>query len=450
MSAEANMKANKQMDPELMRAVEYALAEAKGAGATAAEASIGMESGLSVTVRNSEVETLEYHQDKGLGITVYFGRRKGSASSSDFSKEAIADTVKAASNIAKFTAEDEYSGLADESRMAWNYPDLDLCHPWAVNSEEAIDLAIATEQAARDRDARIINTDGVSVNSHRGTHVYANSHGFIGGYPTTRHSISCTVIGKESDTMQRDYWFSTSRMASGLESPEFIGQKAADRTVSRLGARKVSTCEVPVIFSNDVSSGLIGHFLRAVRGGALYRKASFLLDSLGQKVFPDWMHMREEPHVLQGIASAPYDSEGVATSANDLVKDGILQHYILDSYAARRLGLESTANAGGVHNLIVQAGPKSLEQLISDMGKGLVVTELMGQGVNGVTGDYSRGAAGFWVENGEIQFPVEEVTVAGNLKDMFLNIAEIAQDVDPRRNIQVGSILLNKMTVAGE
>ncbi len=432
--------------------IETVLAEARRAGADAAEAALSIETGLSVTVRLGEVETLEYNHDKGLGITVYLGESKGSASSADLSPQAIADSVRAACDIARHTGDDPCGGLAPKDRMAWDYPDLDLHHPWDIAAEGAIELALACETAARDFDARIVNSEGATVSSHQGLQVYGNSHGFIGAYPSSRHSISCSVIGQQPGQagMQRDYWYTSARDPAELNSPEQVGRVAAERTIARLGGRCLSTRQAPVLFSAEMAVGLIGHFLRAIRGGALYRKASFLLDSLGTRLFPDWMQMHEQPHLLKALGSAPFDNEGVATRERQLVADGVLQGYVLDSYSACRLGMETTGNAGGVHNLIVSPGEHDRAGLLRQMDTGLLVTELMGQGVNGVTGDYSRGAAGFWVEGGEIQYPVEEITIAGNLRDIYRQILAVGRDVDKQRNIRTGSILVENMTIAGD
>ena len=430
--------------------IETVISEAKKMGATASEVSLGIETGLSVSARMGEVETLEYNHDKGLGITVYKGGHKGSASTSDFALDAVRDSVKAACRIAEYTAEDNCAGLADKELMAWDYPDLNLSHPWDIDSNSAVDLALECEDAGRYFDKRITNSEGASVSSHGGLHVYGNSHGFIGSYPTTRHSVSCSVIGQDGDVMQRDYWYSVSRDANHLQAAKAIGEESARRTLARLNGRRIATNKYPVIFSADVASGLIGHFIAAIKGGSLYRKTSFLLDAIDTQVFPEWFNAYEDPHMQQGLASAPYDSEGVATNSREFVKDGILKSYILSSYSARRLGLQTTGNAGGLHNLMIKTGDKSLADLIKTMHKGLLVTELMGQGVNSITGDYSRGAAGFWVDHGEIQYPVEEITIAGNLKTMFSTMAEIGKDVDERKNIKTGSILLDEMTVAGE
>lgn len=437
-------------DVQLQELVHNILAEARAQGASAAEAGVSIETGLSVNVRLGEVETLEYNRDKGLGVTVYFGQRKGSANTSDFTPEAVRETVRAACGIAKYTAADEYSGLADAQLMAQDIPDLDLCHPWDINAEQAIELASECEGVARRLDARITNSEGASVSSHQGYRVYGNSHGFIGAYPSTRHSLSCAVIGGEGEAMQRDYWFSVARNSVELDSAAEVGRRAAERTLRRLNGRRLSTCQSPVIFSAEVATGLLSHFISAIRGGALYRKATFLLDHLGKPVFPDFVHIHEAPHIKKGLGSAPFDSEGVATCARDIVRDGVLQSYVLDSYAARKLGMQTTGNAGGVHNLIIDPGKLGLNDLLKHMNKGLLVTELMGMGVNTVTGDYSRGAAGFWVENGEIQYPVEEITIAGNLRTIFMGIAEVGNDIEKRGSIRTGSILVKEMTIAGE
>lgn len=425
------------------------LAEARAQGASDAEAGVSFEAGLSVTVRLGEVETLEYHRDRGLGVTVYFGRRKGSASTSDISPAAVRETVRAACGIAHYTAEDPCAGLADADRMAAEIPDLDLYHPWDVSAERAIELARECEDAARAVDPRITNSEGASVSSHRGLRVYGNTNGFIGGYPSTRHSISCTVIGQQGESMQRDYWYSVAREHGALESPAAIGRRAAERTVRRLGGRKLTTRRVPVLFVPEMARSLLGHLVGAIRGGSLYRKASFLVDHLGKEIFPSHVRIHEQPHFKRALGSAPFDTEGVATQARDVVRDGRLEGYVLDSYSARKLGMQTTGNAGGVHNLIIEPGKLNLEGLLRQMGTGLLVTELMGQGVSIITGDYSRGAAGFWVEDGEIRYPVEEITVAGNLCDMFRQLVAVGNDVDVRGNIRTGSWLIESMTVAG-
>ncbi len=435
---------------QLETVVADILRESKAQGASASEAAVSIESGLSVTARMGEVETVEHNHDKGLGVTVYFGQSKGSASTSDFSSAAIRDTVAAACRIARYTAEDQYAGLADAELMAKSIPDLDLVHPWDIAPDQAVDIALECEAAARSFDQRITNSDGASVSSHQSYRVYGNSHGFVGSYGGTRHGLSCSVVGQDGGNMQRDYWYTSARSACELEAPDIVGHKAAERTVKRLGGRKVKTGKMPVLFSAEVASGLISSFFSAIRGGAQYRRSSFLLDALGKQVFPEFITIDERPHLLKGSSSAPFDREGVATTNRAFIKDGVLQSYVLDSYSARRLNSQTTGNAGGVRNVFITTGDKDLHALCREMGTGLLVTELMGHGTNIVTGDYSRGAAGFWVENGEIQYPVEELTVAGNLEQMLMDIVDIGCDVDKRGNIQTGSILLSSMTVAGE
>ena len=426
------------------------LAEARAQGATAAEAAVSFNSALSVTVRLGDVETLEHHRQRGLGVTVYFGQSRGSASTADWRPEAIRDTVQSACAIARHTAADPYAGLADPERLARDIPDLDLYHPWPLTAEDAIVLARECEAAALSFDPCISNSEGGSIATQTGLVLYGNSHGFCGGYPTSRHSLSCSVIAQDEAGMQRNHWHTVARNRNDLEAPVAAGRQAAQRALRRLGSRRLSTRPVPVLFAPELARGLIGHFIAAIRGGALYRKASFLLDRLGTPVFPDFVTIRERPHLRQGLASAPFDSEGVATADRDLVEGGILQGYVLDSYSARRLGMETTGNAGGTHNLIVEPGPLGHEELLRQMNTGLWVTELLGHGVNPVTGDYSRGAAGFWVENGEVQHPVHEITIAGNLNAMFKYLAAVGNDVDLRGGIRCGSLLLERMTVAGE
>ncbi|MGH8371938.1 MAG: metalloprotease PmbA [Gammaproteobacteria bacterium] len=435
---------------DLESLVGRVLQEARSQGASQAEAGISIESGLNLSVRLGEVETLEYQRDRGLGITVYFGQRKGSASTSDLSSAAIAEAVRAAASIARHTAEDPCAGLADAELMAKELPDLDLCHPWALEPDAAIALAQRCEAAAREFDPRITNSEGASVSSHRGLRVYGNSHGFIGAYESTSHSLSCSVIGSQGDSMQRDYWYSTARDATELESADAVGRRAAERTVARLGARKLGTRKAPILFVPEMARGFLGHFLGAMRGGAQYRQASFLLDGVGQQVFPEFVQLSERPHLRGALASVAFDNEGVATQDREIVDRGVASTYLLDSYSARKLGLQTTGHAGGVRNLIVKPGALDYAGLLEEMDTGLVVAELIGQGVNGVTGDYSRGAAGFWVEHGEIVYPVEEITIAGNLKDMYRNVVEIGNDVDLRGSIRTGSVLVSEMTIAGE
>lgn len=438
-----------ELQDSLESVAEQVLQLAKAQGATAAEAALSEESGLSVNVRLGDVETIEFNRDKGLGITVYFGQRKGSASTADFSAAALEDAVRAACSIAKFTAEDPCAGLADAERMAQEILDLDLYYPWGVSAEQAIELATECEAAARNYHEKISNSEGASLSSHQGTRVYANSHGFVGGFSTTRHSMSCSVIAADDNGMQRDYWYSVARDRSELESAEAIGRKSAVRTLQRLGGRRVATCQTPVLFAADVAGSLVSHLISAVRGGSLYRKSSFLLDKLGERIFPEFVRIHEQPHMKKVLGSVPFDSEGVATYARDLVRDGVLLGYVLDSYAARKLGMESTANAGGVHNLLIEPGELDRQGLLREMGTGLLVTELLGMGVNIVTGDYSRGAAGYWIEDGEIAYPVEEITIAGNLSEMFMQLLAVGSDVDRRGNIKSGSLLVDGMTVAG-
>lgn len=426
------------------------LNQSKLAGATACEAEVSQGFGQNVSVRHGEVETIEYNRDKGLGVTVYFGHKRGHASTSDLSPQAIKDTVAAAVSIARYTASDEFAGLADENLLAGEIPDLSLYHPWDLSVEQAIEQAKTCEAAAFAVDQRIDNSEGASVSTQESLFMYGNSLGFLGGYPSARHDISCAVIAEDDGGMQRDYWYSSRRVAADLESAEAVGRKAGERTVRRLAARKIKTTECPVLFEAPIASGLIGHLVGAVSGGSLYRKSSFLLDSLGQQIFAPFIQIRELPHILKGLGSSPFDNEGVATHARDLVRDGVLQGYFLGSYSARKLGMTSTGNAGGNHNLVIESSGQDFAGLLKMMGRGLVVTELLGHGINPVTGDYSRGAAGYWVENGEIQFPVEEITIAGNLKDMYRQIVAVGNDVLIQGSKQCGSILIEKMTVAGE
>jgi PmbA protein len=424
------------------------LARAGGASAAETEASEG--SGLSLGVRHGELETIEHNRDKGIAVTVYLGQRRGHASTSDFSPDALARTVEKALTIARFTAEDDCAGLADADLLARETPDLDLFHPWNIGVEDAVELARACEGAALVVDPRITNSEGASLSSQVSHFIYANSLGFSGGYPGSRQSLSCAVIAEEDGAMQRDYWYTTARAAADMDTPESVGRRAGERTVRRLNGRKLATRQCPVLFEAPIATGLIASFVSAVSGGHLYRKSSFLLDSLGTKVFPDFFQLRERPFLPRGLSSAPFDSEGVATRERDVVKDGVLRGYFLGSYSARKLGMKSTGNAGGNHNLIVPPTGEDFTALLKKMDTGLLVTELLGHGLNMVTGDYSRGAAGFWVENGEIAYPVEEITVAGNLKSMFQGIVALGTDLETRGSRQVGSILIDHMTVAGD
>jgi len=435
--------------PALQEQVEQILAEAKRQGASACEVAVSLEQGLSTSVRQREVETVEFNRDQGFGITLYSGQRKGSASTSASGPEAIRETVAAALAIAKHTSEDESSGLADKALMAKDLKDFDLFHAWDITPEQAIEQALICEAAAFDADPRIKNADGTTLSTHQGCRVYGNSHGFIGGYASTRHSLSCVMIAEADGQMQRDYWYDVSRQGELLANPVSIGQRAAQRAASRLGARPVPTCEVPVLFSAELAGGLFGSFLGAISGGNLYRKSSFLEGAIGQKLFPEWLTIDERPHLMRAMGSSAFDGDGLATYAKPFVEKGELVSYVLGTYAGRKLGLPSTANSGGVHNLFVTHGDEDQAALLRRMGRGLLVTELMGSGLNMVTGDYSRGAAGFWVENGEIQFAVQEVTIAGNMRDMFKQIVAIGNDLELRSNIRTGSVLIERMTVAG-
>ncbi|WP_119736605.1 metalloprotease PmbA [Pseudomonas sp. Larv2_ips] len=435
--------------PALQEQVEQILAEAKRQGASACEVAVSLEQGLSTSVRQREVETVEFNRDQGFGITLYSGQRKGSASTSASGPEAIRETVAAALAIAKHTSEDESSGLADKALMAKDLKDFDLFHAWDITPEQAIEQALICEAAAFDVDPRIKNADGTTLSTHQGCRVYGNSHGFIGGYASTRHSLSCVMIAEADGQMQRDYWYDVSRQGELLANPVSIGQRAAQRAASRLGARPVPTCEVPVLFSAELAGGLFGSFLGAISGGNLYRKSSFLEGAIGQKLFPEWLTIDERPHLMRAMGSSAFDGDGLATYAKPFVEKGELVSYVLGTYAGRKLGLPSTANSGGVHNLFVTHGDEDQAALLRRMGRGLLVTELMGSGLNMVTGDYSRGAAGFWVENGEIQFAVQEVTIAGNMRDMFKQIVAVGNDLELRSNIRTGSVLIERMTVAG-
>jgi PmbA protein len=435
---------------EIKQMSQDVLKVAKSLGASASEVDVSLSVGQNVSVRLGETETIEYNRDKGMSVTVYFGQQKGHASTSDLNSQALKDTVAAACNIAKYTAKDDFCGLADADLMANHVADLNLYHPWSVTVEEAIEIAKTCEQAAMAVDTRIVNSEGASISSGEGCFVYSNSHGFTGGYATSRHSISCSVIAEADGNMQRDYWYSTARAAVDLDSAQAVGLKAGERTVRRLNSKKINTCQVPVLFEAPLASGLISSLVSAISGGSLYRKSSFLLDSLGKQIASPQLNIYENPHVEKGLASSYFDNEGVATKPRQLVQDGVLQGYVLGSYSARKLGMQTTGNAGGNHNLIVQSGEYDLAGLLKCMGTGLLVTELLGHGMNMVTGDYSRGAAGFWVENGVIVHAVEEITIASNMADMLKNIVEIGSDVLVQGSKQVGSILIERMTVASE
>lgn len=435
--------------PELEGIVRFVLDEARRQGAGQAEASATHDAGLSVTARLGDVENIEYTNDRGVGVTVYIDSCKGSATTSDFGTEALREAVAKACSIARRTAPDPYAGLAEPELMASDPPDLALAWPWEIDADRAIELAVACEAAARNYDRRITNSEGATLTTHSGSLAYGNTHGFVGSYAKTRHGLSCVVVGETDGLMERDFHYTTARDASELETPEQVGTTAAQRTVARLGARKIRTTKAPVLFTPELARGFIGHMVGAISGGAQYRRASFLLDAAGERVFPEFVTIEERPHIPKALASAPFDAEGVATRDRDLVAAGVLQGYILSAYSARRLGLKSTGNAGGAHNLVVSGTDGDLASLIRTLPRGLVVHELIGQGVNGVTGDYSRGAVGFWVENGEIVHPVHEVTIAGNLKELYRRIAAIGHDRDLRGTIRCGSLLVEEMTIAG-
>jgi len=434
----------------LAQIAEDVIRRCRAKGASEADVAASVDAGLNVDVRLGEVETVQRTRDRGVALTVYFGKRKGSASTADLDPASIEQTVEHACAIARYTEEDPANGLAEADLLARDIPDLDLWHPWDITPEEAIRLGLEIEDAGRSFDPRIGNSDGASVQVGASMTAYANSLGFIGTERGTHHSLSVALIAEDANGMQRDYWYDTVRSASDFVEAASIGRKAAERTVARLGARRLSTRECPVLFVPEVARGLVGHFLSAVSGGALYRKTSFLLDHVGKPVFPSWMQIAERPRIPRGHGSTAFDSEGVATRDSDLVADGVLARYILGSYSARKLGLRSTGNAGGVHNVVVKPGGDDFAAMLKRMHTGLLVTELMGQGVSLITGDYSRGASGFWVENGEIAYPVEEITIAANLRDMYANVVAVGSDVDPRSHILTGSILLERMTIAGE
>jgi PmbA protein len=438
--------------PELESVVARALETARASGASQAEADASLQKGLNVTVRLGEVETVEYQRDRGLAITVYFGKRKGSASTADLSDGSVRDMVAKACSIARYTAEDDCAGLADPECLARDFPDLQLDFPWDIQPDAAVALAHGCEAAGREVDPRLTNSEGASVGTHRGVRVYGNSHGFMAGHASSSHSDSCVLLAQEGEDMQRDYWYSSARDPADLDDPLAIGRTAGRRAVARLGARRLPTGKAAVLLAPEVARGFIGHFIGAISGGSQYRKTTFLLGAAGQQVFPSWVQMHERPHLRKGIASTAWDSEGVRTRDRELVRDGLLDGYLLGSYSARKLGLATTGNAGGLHNLLVDpsADAPDAAGLLRRMGRGLLVTELMGQGVNGVTGDYSRGATGFWVEGGEIAFPVHEVTIAGNLKDLYRNVVAIGGDIDLRGGIRMGSLLLEELTIAGE
>ena len=439
----------KSQEQTLRDAVSFAIETAQKAGATA-EVGVTKVSGLSVSTRLQEIENVEFTNDGALGISVYLGQQKGNASTSDLSEEAIKNTVEAALAIAKYTSPDDCTGLADKELMAFEAPDLELYHGASVDVEQATKLALEAEKSALEYDAKIVNSNGASFNSHTGVRVYGNTHGMLQSYLSSRYSLSCSVIGGELDQLENDYEYTVSREFDALSSADWVGQNCAKKVIARLNPQKLSTREVPVIFLNDVATGLISHLTGAISGGSLYRKSSFLLDHLGKQVLPDWFQISERPHLLRRLASKPFDSEGVRTQNLEIIQDGVLQTYLLTSYSGRKMGMQSTGHAGGIHNWLVKPNlTGGLTALLRQMSTGLLVTDVMGQGVNIVTGDYSRGAAGFWVENGEIQYPVAEITIAGQLQDMLKNIIAVSDDIEHRSNIQTGSILLNKMKISG-
>ncbi|RPI48430.1 MAG: metalloprotease PmbA [Betaproteobacteria bacterium] len=426
------------------------VAQARARGASAAETEVSESIGQSVTVRQGEVETIEYTRDKGVSITVYIAQQRGHVSSSDLSAQAISDAVDKALTIARFTAADDCAGLADEDLLARDFPDLDLYRPWGIGVDQAIELARACEAAAFAVDKRITNSEGASVGTHDAHFIYANSLGFMAGFPSSRHHLACAVIAGKDDSMQRDDWYTSGRDPDALEKADAVGTMAGQRALRRLGARKIDTTQAPVVFEAPLATGLLGHFVSAASGGNLYRKASFLVDALGKPIFAPGVTISERPHVPRGLASTAFDDEGVATKARNVVEAGVLRGYFLGTYSGRKLGMRSTGNAGGNHNLLLEPGDLDLTALLERMGRGLLVTELLGMGVNTVTGDYSRGAAGFWVESGKIAFPVQEVTIASNLKDMFLGIEAVGSDVVVRGSRASGSVLLAPMTIAGD
>lgn len=442
-------QALQQQEQELRDAVEIALSLAQKAGATA-EVAVTKVAGLSVSTRLEQTENIEFNNDGSLGISVYLGQRKGNASTSDLQPKSIQQAVESALAIAKYISEDDCTGLADKAMMAFDAPDLDLYHQAEIDVDQAVQLAIEAEHHALNSDERIVNSDGATFNSHSGVRVYGNTHGMLQSYLSSRYSLSCSVISAYQDQLERDYEYTISRQFNQLASPEWVGKQAAQKAVERLNPQKIETCEVPVIFYNDVATGLIGHLAGAISGGALYRKSSFLLDKLGEQILPEWFAISERPHLLQQLASSPFDSEGVRTQSREIIIDGVLQTYLLTSYSGRKMGMQTTGHAGGIHNWLVKPNRQGgLDALLKEMGTGLLVTEMLGSAINGVTGEYSRGAAGFWVENGDIRYPVAEITIAGQLQDMYRNLVAVGDDVEHRSNIQTGSILLEKLKVSG-
>jgi len=450
----SNNKAGQSMDivfeqERLTKLVETIVSEAKNEGASQCEVGASSDQGLSTTVRFGDVETIEFNKDIGFGITAYFGHRKGTASTTDSSKEAIKATVKAACDIARYTSEDPFSGLAEKSLMAKQFPDLDLYHPWEITPDQAVVLAKKCEDAGRATSELITNTEGATVNTHQSCRVYANSHGFIGSKTSSYHSVSCSFIAQKGDDMQRDYWYTVARDSSNLENVEHVGEIAAKRTINRLGATKLKTGKIPVIYSAELASGLLHNLISAISGGSIYRQSSFLLNSIDKQIFPEWVRIHEIPQLKHGMGSGSFDGDGLQTYSKDFVSQGILKQYVLGTYSARKLKLKSSANADGVRNLFIDSNAGNQDSLIKQMNKGLLITELVGHGANIVTGDYSRGAAGYWIENGQIQYPISEITIAGNLKDMFHKFIAVGDDVDTRGNVQTGSILVDGLVVGG-
>ncbi|SUT91764.1 metalloprotease PmbA [Actinobacillus lignieresii] len=439
-----------KQEQELRQAVEFALNFAKKSGAEA-EVGVTKVAGLSVSTRLEQTENIEFNNDGSLGISVYVGKRKGNASTSDLQPQSIQRAVESALAIAKYTSEDECAGLADKEMMAFEAPDLELYHQADISVEQAVELALEAEHHALNTDEKIVNSEGATFNSHSGVRVYGNTHGMLQSYLSSRYSLSCSVISAYEDQLERDYEYTISREFDKLQSPEWVGRQAAFKAVDRLNPQKIKTCEVPVIFYNDVATGLIGHLAGAISGGALYRKSSFLLDKLGTQILPSWFAISERPHLLRQLASSAFDSEGVITQDREIITDGVLQTYLMTSYSARKMGLKTTGHAGGIHNWLVKPNRTGgLDTLLKEMGTGLLVTEFLGSAINAVTGEYSRGAAGFWVENGEIQYPVAEITIASQLQEMYKNLIAVADDIEHRSNIQTGSILLDKMKISGE
>ncbi|WGE47394.1 metalloprotease PmbA [Actinobacillus equuli] len=439
-----------KQEQELRQAVEFALNFAKKSGAEA-EVGVTKVAGLSVSTRLEQTENIEFNNDGSLGISVYVGKRKGNASTSDLQPQSIQRAVESALAIAKYTSEDECAGLADKEMMAFDVPDLELYHQADISVEQAVELALEAEHHALNADEQIVNSEGATFNSHSGVRVYGNTHGMLQSYLSSRYSLSCSVISAYEDQLERDYEYTISREFDKLQSPEWVGRQAAFKAVDRLNPQKIKTCEVPVIFYNDVATGLIGHLAGAISGGALYRKSSFLLDKLGTQILPSWFEISERPHLLRQLASSAFDSEGVITQDREIITNGVLQTYLMTSYSARKMGLKTTGHAGGIHNWLVKPNRTGgLDTLLKEMGTGLLVTEFLGSAINAVTGEYSRGAAGFWVENGEIQYPVAEITIAGQLQEMYKNLVAVADDIEHRSNIQTGSILLDKMKISGE